>query len=76
MGWNNIISRKRQLDQLFAEWRTRVPKGTPFIEEGLVDDAIWEIAHPRIMVLLKEENFAGDGCIYQDFIKDGGYLKG
>lgn len=60
---------------MFVEWRTRVPKDTPFTEEGLIDEATWEVAHPRVMVLLKEANSADDGWKYQDFIRDGGYLK-
>ncbi|QSO54076.1 hypothetical protein JZ785_10055 [Alicyclobacillus curvatus] len=69
------MSRQEQLDQMFAKWRTRVPTDVHFIEEGLVDEATWEVAHPRVMVLLKEANSADDGWKYQDFIMDRGYLK-
>lgn len=71
----NIVSKQEQLDQVFTEWRTRVPTDVPFIEDGLVDEAAWEVAHPRVMVLLKEANSHDDGWKYQDFIRDRGYLK-
>lgn len=70
-----IVSRQEKLDQMFIEWRKRIPKSIPFIEEGLVDEASWEDAHPRIMVLLKEANSADDGWKYQNFIMDRGYLN-
>jgi len=40
-----------------------------------VDEATWEVAHPRVMVLLKEANSADDGWKYQDLIRNKGYLK-
>ncbi|WDL99179.1 hypothetical protein [Alicyclobacillus sp. ALC3] len=69
----SITERQVQLEQLFVEWKNRLPKEVNFVEDGLVDEDAWELVSPRVMVLLKEAN-SNESWKYQDFIRNGQYL--
>lgn len=50
------MTKTQQLDELFAVWRRHRPCYTTFVEDGIVNEALWHAAPRQVLFVLKDFN--------------------